>query len=279
MRKTKLMVAGALLATATLTACNSTQSGSAAPVGGQSTSSSAAPSGFDTLKSLTDAVAQKSASAKSAHVKMSSSIGSTSFTGEGDFDFAAENTAMQMSMEIPGAGAVEMILVDQTIYMKLPANLVPSDKPWIKFSQDGTDPVSQQLAGTMDQLKSSDPREALQKIVNAGEITSKEETELNGEKATHYSITVDVTKLTEESGYDAETRKAMQDAGIKEFPMEVWVNGDALPLRVVTTVPLPAAAQATAGTSEVKVTADYTDWGKSVDVQAPDPSQVGTLGG
>ena len=65
MRKTKLMVAGALLATLSLTACNSAQSGTAAPVGGDQTSAAGGGSGtFDTLKSLTEAVAKKSESAK-----------------------------------------------------------------------------------------------------------------------------------------------------------------------------------------------------------------------
>lgn len=270
MRKTRLMVAGALLATLTLTACNAKESGTATPAGAASSDTKPGATGFDSLKSLADAVKDKSTSAKSAHVTMTGSAGPQAINGEGDFSFAGADTAMQMTMSTP-QGDMTMVFADKTFYMKLPTELTPG-KPWIKIAPGGDDPMSQALGDSLDSITASDPREALAKIVDAGKISKSEKVELNGEQTTHYSIVVDVAKLTAESGYDDATRKQMEAAGIKELPMEIWVNGDDLPVRVITTVPVE-------GAGEVKTQADYTDWGKAVDIQAPDPSQVGTLGG
>ncbi|EWC58185.1 putative lipoprotein precursor [Actinokineospora spheciospongiae] len=270
MGKTRLMVAGALLATLTLTACNAKESGTATPAGASSSDTKQGSTGFDSLKSLAAAVKDKSTNAKSAHVTMTGSAGGQTIDGEGDFSFAGADTAMQMTMSTPG-GDMTMVFVDKAIYMKMPTELTPG-KPWVKFSAGGDDPLSQMLGDSLDSMTGADPREALAKMVDAGEVTKTEKAELNGEQTTHYSITVDVAKLTAESGYDEETRKQMQAAGIKELPMEVWVNGDDLPVRMITSVPVE-------GAGEVKMQADYTDWGKGVTIEAPDPSQVGTLGG
>ncbi|MGH3858732.1 hypothetical protein [Actinokineospora sp.] len=273
MRKKTLLVCGAALAALTLTACNS---GSTPTTGasGASTTTEAKPtkSGFDSLKALSDAVTEKSDGAKSAHVTFKGEAGGQKLAGEGDFNFAGEKTAMQMTMGTP-EGEITIRFLDNVIYVKMPQPLQPG-KAWLKVDlADKSNPMAKAMGGSLDSMKNTDPRQTLKQLAEAGEIKSVEEVELDGKSTTHYKILVDTSKLKGSGlGMDEQSIAAMEKAGIKEMPMEVWIDEDNLPVRFVTEIP---GASGMGG----KVQADYSDWGKGVTVEAPPAAEIAEMPG
>ncbi|SDH56550.1 hypothetical protein SAMN05192558_11178 [Actinokineospora alba] len=274
MRKKTLLVCGAAIAALTLTACNSGDSSSAPAGSGGTTTAAAKPtkSGFDSLKALSDAVTEKSDGEKSAHFTFKGEAGGQKLEGEGDFNFAGEKTAMQMTMSTP-EGDITMRFLDNVIYMKMPQPLQPG-KPWLKVDlADKNNPMVKAMGGSVDSMKNADPRQTLKQLADAGEIKSSEEVELDGKPTTHYKILVDTSKLKGSGlGMDEQSIAAMEKAGIKEMPVEVWVDEENLPVRFVVDVPGKGAASS-------KVQADYTDWGKAVKVEAPPAAEVAEMPG
>ncbi|GLZ38462.1 hypothetical protein [Actinokineospora sp. NBRC 105648] len=274
--KTKLLTAVAVTALS-LTACNGSSTSapstsaptSSAPGTGTADATDAGQSGFDTLKSLAEAVKQKSTNSKAVHVKFTGSAGGAELNGDGDLSFGAQ-TAMQMSMVTP-EGTITTRFVDNAIYVKTPQPLQPG-KPWLKLDLSGDNPLAKTLNGSLDSLKNADPSKSLGQLVTAGKITAVKPEQIDGRQATHYSITVDVTKIkAADLGLDSEAVAQLEQSGVKTYPVEVWVNSDDLPIRYITEIPA-------AGTT-AKIQADYTNWGKAVDVSAPPAAEVATLPG
>ncbi|HVK22415.1 MAG TPA: hypothetical protein VM677_13745 [Actinokineospora sp.] len=274
MRKTTLLVCGAALAALTLTACSG--SSNSTTTGGTSAAADAKPgkgAGFDSLKALSDAVTEKSSGAKSAHMVFSGEVAGQKMTGEGDFNFAGEQTAMQMTMGTP-EGEISMRLVDNAFYIKMPQELQPG-KPWLKLDlNDKSNPMAAALGSSLSSAKNTDPTETLKQLAKSGEIKSIKDEEIDGKPVKHYEIVVDTTKLKDSDlGIDETAAKELEKAGIKEMPVDVWVNEENLPVRYVMDIPTAA------GAGSGKIQADYSDWGKGVEVKAPDASEVAELPG
>jgi hypothetical protein len=272
MRKTTLLVCGAALAAVTLTACSGTPSTST-PSGAGSTSAAAeTKSGkgtFDSLRALSDAVTEKSDNAKSSHVTFSGTVAGTKIDGEGDLNFNGDSVSMQMTMSVAEAGGeVTLRLIDKIMYMKMPAPMQPG-KPWLKLDlSDPNNPLAAGLGGALDSAKGSDPRETLKQLAEAGEIKSVKDDEIDGKATKHYTLVVDVTKMAKDNGLgvDETTIKEMGKTGMKELPVEVWIDEDSLPVRLVMDIP--------AGKESGKIQTDYSDWGKAVKVEAPPAAEV-----
>jgi hypothetical protein len=268
MRKTTLLTCGAALVALVLSGCQAGGgSGSGNPSNG-----SADNAEIGSLTMLADLVSKKSTEKQSAHVKMSIDAGDQAITAEGNMRFG-DNLAMDLTMAVPEMSEVTMRLVDNVFYIKTPDEIEPG-KPWIKIDANGDNPMAKALGGLVEQMKSSgDPSQTLKQLKDAGEITGKKSEQLDGQDTTHYTVTVDINKALAKA--DPELKKSLDGAakaGLKDFPMDVWLNSDNLPVRVVTamTVPNPQTQK----TEQVKVVADYTDWGKQVDVVAPSPAEV-----
>ena len=175
---------------------------------------------------------------------------------------------------------MSMVLLDNVFYIKLPQELEPG-KSWLKIdANDKSNPMAQALGGMTEQMsKNADPRATLEQFEKAGEITDTKEEELDGKQTTHYTITVDVEKLA--ANQEDPTMKSAMDqaiqAGLKDFPVEVWIDEDDLPARFTMDMPTPNPA--TGKTESVSMQIDYTDWGKSVDITAPPADQIAEFPG
>jgi hypothetical protein len=229
----------------------------------------------NSLVALAKKVGDQTAEESSAHMVFTGGAGGMEVNGEGDIKTGGDNPAIKMDMGTP-QGEMSLVLLDGVLYMKMPAELSPG-KPWIKIdSKDRSNPVAQALGSLTDQMRqNADPRQTLEQFQEAGTITSTEEVELNGEQTTHYKITVDVQKLVENQK-DATLKKAMQDAiksGLKDFPVDLWVNDQDLPVRM--TIEMPTADPTSGKSVPATVQVDYTKWGEPVDIQAPPADQVG----
>jgi hypothetical protein len=267
--------AAALALAVSLSACSDDSNGNAQGGG----SGGGAPEAATNLVALAKQVGDQTDQSSTAHMKFTGDAGQMKITGEGDMRLGGGEPAMSMDMDTGQTGQMSMVLLDGVLYMKLPAELSQGDKPWIKIdSKDKTNPVAQALSSVVDQMRqNADPRASLEQFEKAGTIDSTSKEELNGEQTTHYKITVDVQKLAD-TQTDPTLKQAMETAiksGLKDFPVEVWVNGENLPLR--TKVQMPTADPTSGKSVPVNVQVDYSKWGEPVDIQAPPADQVGEL--
>jgi hypothetical protein len=282
MRRKSLVIVGAGAALLALTACGPSVAGSAAPAGGASGAASQgqAQGGSDTKVSTVaelGSLVQHNASAKNAvHIDMNMTMNSTDVTASGDMKFAGSQSAMQLNMTIPGAGSMEMVLVDGVEYMKLPAGMAPGGKPWVKLDLSSGNPASAALGSSAAMTQQADPSTLIDKIKSAGTIKSVTQEQLNGQDTTHYSITVDPKKMAADMGATDTEKQALGQLNVGSMPFDVWVDSNNLPVKITSKT---ATSVAGAGAIEATVTVNYTKWGEQVNVQAPPADQVGTLGG
>ena len=231
------------------------------------------------LADLAKSIGEQTADTNTAHMKISADAAGQKLSGEGDLRMSEQDSAMSMDMTTP-EGTMSMVLLDNVFYIKLPTELEPG-KSWLKIdANDKSNPMAQALGGMTEQMsKNADPRATLEQFEKAGEITDTKEEELDGKQTTHYTITVDVEKLA--ANQEDPTMKSAMDqaiqAGLKDFPVEVWIDEEDLPVRFTMDMPTPNPATGT--TESVKMQIDYTDWGKPVDITAPDPSEIAEFPG
>jgi hypothetical protein len=273
-------VAGFGAAAIVLASCATTISGSAAPVDA-SNSSYSAP--VHTVADLGAAVSHNTTQANSVHMDMTMTLpGVGGITATGDAKFARNQPAEQMAMTIPSVGKVKIVLVSGTIYLALPPSIAgvlnTSGKPWVKVDLTGVDPQFQSLGQTANLAGQADPTQLIQQISAAGTITNVSHETVNGVATTHYSISVDVSKLLRSANANAQEQQELAQLGITTLPFDIWVNGDNLPIRIVTKIPFPATTSMSPG-QPVSITVNYSDWGRPVTITAPPADQVAPLGG
>jgi hypothetical protein len=268
MRKAGIVLSAFALA-ATLGACggNGGSSTAAKDTNGQAGSMNL----VDLAQSIGDETAEKS----SAHMKITGKAAGQDITGEGDLKFGSAAAALSMDMTTP-QGSISMVFLDGVLYVKTPQELQPG-KAWLKIDSSSTSPIAKALSSVNEQLgKNADPRAALQEFEKSGEITATQEEELGGKKTTHYTITVNVRKMADNQT-DPTQKKAMQDAiaaGMKDFPVDVWVDEEGLPARFRLDTPTPDGS---GGMTSVRMQVDYTDWGQPVEIAAPPADQIAEL--
>jgi hypothetical protein len=279
MRKTGLVAASLVLALS-LTGCASKQAGT--PVAGDGAASGGGTGGgtggnsgqsktFDAF-GLAAAINDNSKAKQSAKIAMTMDAAGQHIKVDGAVKMDT-NPAMRMTMDMTSM-KMEMILIDEVLYMKLPAGMAGGavgGKPWVKISKDGDDPISKQMGTMLDSIDDSfDVGKQMEQLKTAGTITKQDKETLNGEQTTHYSITLDMDKMAQSS--DPNVKKAAEDAtmgGLKTMDMELWANTDNLPVQITTKM-------AVAGQS-VSMKMNYTDWGKPVSITAPPADQVGEM--
>jgi hypothetical protein len=274
MRKAGAVLSAFALAI-TLGACGGNDNGGGTSGTGTKDTGGNAPAAAANLVDLAKSLGDKTAEASTAHMKLTADAAGVSMTGEGDLKFGASDAAISMDLNT-SEGSISMVLLDGVLYMKLPQELTPG-KPWIKIDSTTNSAMAKALGSMNEQLsKSVDPRATLQEFQKAGEITDSKEEEIDGKKVTHYTINVDLQKMVDQQtdpDAKAEMQKAI-DAGMKNMPVEVWIDEEGLPARFATEM---AAPNGTGGTAKVKMRADYTNWGEPVDIVPPPADQIGEL--
>ncbi|MQA63441.1 MAG: hypothetical protein GEU86_18580 [Actinophytocola sp.] len=247
----KALIAASVLSLAlTLGACGDDGGKSGDATNGGTSAPASGPQ-FNDAQSLLDAAKEGTQDAKTAKFSMEGT--GVKASGEGVFDGA--NTKMAMTMAASGQ-EIEMRMIGTDLYMKGMPGADPK-KPWAKMSMEG-------MPGA-DQLENSDPTKTLEHLLAAGaEIDKKEETELNGEKVTHYSLTVDVQKMMEQMG--GGEAGATPPPGQEKMPVELYLNSDNQPVQIEMDM---------GGQGSMKM--NFTDWGTDVKVEAPPEDEVAEM--
>lgn len=179
-------------------------------------------------------------------------------TMTGQARFGDDGIEMKASSE--GAQAMDLVLLDQTMYMKSP-ELGTGDK-WLKI--DLSDPDS--LFGMIG--KATDPEVMFQALEAPKKLELVGAEEVDGVATNHYRITVDPAKYMAAMEFPP----AMADMLPEELVTEMWVDADDLPRKFAQTMEIPAVGGGKPTTSATEGT--YSDFGTEVDIEAPPSSQV-----
>lgn len=125
-----------------------------------------------------------------AHLEFTMSGTGGEMKGSGDVDYTGETPEMQMTMEI-GPQTLAMVLVDGKMFVK-------SSQAGDKFmSFDLSDPNNPLGAGFAEQL---DPAASMKNFVTAlSSVTAAGSEEVDGRSLDRYELTIDTTKLADES--------------------------------------------------------------------------------
>lgn len=177
---------------------------------------------------------------------------------EGQARFGDDGVEMKASST--GAQAMEMILLDQAMYLKSP-DLGTGDK-WLKV--DLSDPNS--LFGMIG--KATDPEVMFKAMETPKQLELLGTEEVDGVETNHYRITMDPAKYIEAMEFPA----GMADMLPEEMVTEMWVDGDDLPRKFSQTLEVPSVSggKPTSTTSE----GTYSDFGTDVEIEAPPADEV-----
>ena len=183
---------------------------------------------------------------------------------EGVYDF--DNGQMQMALDLLGQ-EITAVMDGNTMYMKMPFT---GDK-WVK--QD----LTELTGGNPLEGGAQDPTQVLSWLMGAGEdVEDLGEAEVRGETVRRYRALVNLRDALEQ--FDGEQRENMEMAlealGQDEVEIDVWVNGDALPVRVQYELSFANSDIEALDDAVMKFTMDYFDWGQPVEIEVPDPSEV-----
>jgi len=201
--------------------------------------------------------------AQTVKVKETMSLLGIPLTANGVAKFDDQTVAADVSSSTP-VGPVQVIIVGGDVYVK-GLNQGAAGKPWTKNAGE-----SQDIASA---LKQSDPRLALEMFSDVGTLEQVGTENINGVSATHYAVTVELAKIAQQHPELASVLNALIKQGIKTQDVQLWVDSQKRPVRIVTSADLPNPAKPGSKIASNQ-TVDFTDWGAPVTIQAPPADQV-----
>jgi hypothetical protein len=234
--------------------------GSSTPAGGGNSGGSAA--GIDAASFVAQATAATE-KAQTVKVKESMTLLGIPITANGAAKFSDQTADADVTSNTP-AGPVQVIIVGGDVYLKGLTKATPG-KPWTKNAGE-----SKEIASA---LKQSDPRLALQMFADVGTLKQVGTETINGVSATHYSVTVELAKVAKQHPEVADILNVLIKQGVKTQDVQLWVDAQKRPVRIVTSAQLPNPAKP-GQKIDSRQTVDFTDWGAPVTIQAPPSDQV-----
>lgn len=173
---------------------------------------------------------------------------------EGAVDLSGDQAAMQVTMDIPELGEVELITVDGQVYVAM-----PGVTPEGQYLQDSSDSLGQ--AAAMDELDVSSQWEAWEQ--GAKKVVFVGDEDVDGTDMGHYQITVDPQAAAAAMGDDSAGAVV---EGMEDVVYDVWLDDDNL-MRKLTFEMEGVAAEMM-----------MDNWGQGQDIQAPAEDQIMDLG-
>ncbi|MDF1605486.1 LppX_LprAFG lipoprotein [Nocardioides sp. YIM 152315] len=209
-----------------------------------------------------DTVAAGLEESTTAHMEMTMSMGEQfSAESEGDLDYTSDPPSMQMSMDIPGVGDMEMVMVDGVIYMKSAA--MSGDKYWKIDLSDPDSPLGKM--GFDKLLEQSDPVGALESMKDGIDTVTFEGSEdVDGRELDHYELTIDMQSAMDTLGGDlpSEATKAMPES----VTYDLWLDDEDRFAQMQMETPVMDQ------TMDMEMSLD--DWGQDVSVEAPPADEI-----
>jgi hypothetical protein len=165
-------------------------------------------------------------------------------------------------------GGMEQRIVGDTMYLRMGmlGSMMggKSGDSWVKVPLSSTD--GEGLSSMLSQSQQVNPREQLQLLLASEDVHEVGKEKVNGVDTTHYAAELDADDLAKASELDDDTRSQLQKAygtaGVGKIGVDVWVDSDDQARRFVTLAPT--------GAGDVRMTLDFTDYGKDLDISAPE---------
>ncbi len=213
------------------------------------------------------------------------------FTGEGEFDYTSRSgrVAYDFSDLLATFGQtssepVEMRFLDNVFYMKFPllAAFLPGAKEWIEFDLESLGEDAGIDLSQLQQLGQSDPSQALDYLRATGQVEEVGTEQVDGVETTHYTGTIRLDAVAEQVPADQrdavrEAIEKLQQSGLEEIPVDVWVDGDDLVRKMSMTYTAKVPVEGETKDASSTVTMEFSDYGVEVDVQPPPADQVTSL--
>jgi hypothetical protein len=201
------------------------------------------------------------------------------FEATGEQDLTAGTLRMEADLGLDAA-STETLVVDDTIFLRSPLfEMFTGDA-------DGWIGVDLEEAGRssgleLDQLVEGNtgPAALVQQLRGAaGDIEELGTDEVRGVDTRHLRVTVDTGRAIEQSPAEVrdQLRTFAETSGLPDqYPMEVWIDDEALVRRISTVVEIEDEV---AGPVTQQTTLELFDFGVGVDIEAPDPDDVTDMG-
>lgn len=217
-------------------------------------SSAPVPAGDVSADEFTKLISDGLDKSTSAKFAMQVTASGMSIDATGVMDYSQSTPATQMKMKMGQMGDMEAIMVDDTMYMKMPAAAGGAAGKWMKMSVK--DAMGGQTGGGMGAL---DLRKSLELFTEGVQsVQSKGGESIDGVDTTHYVVTADLEAISNLIGSGADTAQLP-----RTITYDIWLDGDG------RFTQMKADMQA-AG----KIVMNLTDWGTEVDIKAPPANQV-----
>ncbi|MBU2073798.1 MAG: LppX_LprAFG lipoprotein [Actinobacteria bacterium] len=195
--------------------------------------------------------------ATTADLVMSMTAGGQDIEVTGQADYSSDPVSMRMEMTgMGGTGDMEIIVVDNAMYMKL---AVMSDK-FLKLDLDDPDnPVGGSFTGQLDPRAQA---EVIEQGLQTATYVGQEE--VDGETLDHYTAVVDSQAMLEQLEGAGDVAGQLPET----VTYELWLTEDGLYRQMEIDM------GAVAGEMLMR----FEDWGTDVDIEAPPASQVTDMG-
>jgi hypothetical protein len=223
-------------------------------------------------------------------MSMSAAGQSLAISGEADLDNEHKRAHMTMDLGMLG-GEMEILIDDGVMYMRSPM-FQDAGTEWVKMDPSKMDPAAAAQFGGFGAAGTTDPSAFVGLFAGVFDVKASGEQELKGVPTTHYVGTIDLKRVLKGfadvvgKDVDAATKEQLKTAvsqfeslGIQEkIPFEIWIDTEGLPRRQRITMDfgklVPGAEEAS-----MEMTVDFSDFGKPVHIQIPDPSEVTDMTG
>lgn len=205
------------------------------------------------------------------------STGTTAMSMTGHGSVQVDPLAMDMEltdMTVAGQSmsGVRMVLVDNVFYMKMPqlsAMIAPAE--WVEMDLSKIDELGGfSFEELIDQTRQMDPMTQIRMLQASGDFHEVGTETVDGVETTHYSGSVDVSKLSDLAGMDEDLRRMVEKGydtlGISTVNYEVWLDGDFFVRKMVMELP------GSEGTQTMTMT--LSDYNQPVDIEAPPASDT-----
>lgn len=234
-----------------LVACNGTGSSTAS---GLANDQGPAPLTKDNLaSSLVRAQAKAGTAHIEATIKAAGQAGSISADVKGLSD--SNTLAMDVSAKLAGT-QMQLVVVDQVLYVKAAGFSTDPSRPWLKVSMNKS---SNPLAQAFD---SANPANFTSYLKGITKFTDKGLVTVDGVQTRHYVVTVDTAKmLVGNPAFQGQSTSSPRLPG--RLTSDVYVNTDNLPVKMSVSMG-----------SVVAFEAHFSKYGEPVDIKAPPPDQV-----
>jgi len=270
-------VAGAaagLALTASLTACK-------ADSGKDKASGDETPKSGIHLTAAQEALSkasQQTADLKSFRAKLATSTvlsgKSTEVKGNLAFQLKPEPA---MKFDVPSikngdksAAGFKEVLVDNMVYLKIPALAKAAGKPWVSFSLDQLGKATGiDVKAMEDQGKQANPALNAKMLTASKDVHSVGKETVAGVSTTHYKGSIALSEALGKLSTDerAQAQKMFGQAGLEKLDFDTWIDGQRLPRKLTLATPSGSKLK-------FDTTMTYTDFNAPVSITAPPQNQV-----